>query len=849
MNIRDKILNLSGTYRPVTWNRFIDPKTIGITLQHVYVIEDGVIKMSEIPPSYQIKPGEPNGMVFKTIDNYIQDADNYDDWVEVYSSTAASPGSAPGHVMFRRENGDLYGYGRAYNGELGNGEEVYQQVWLESTELNSMGKDWQQVCVGNGRTFLIDEEGYLWGVGLNISGYYPETKLIDPEGGERILTPVKVTDKKWKEVYTAGPTVFAIDDDGDLYGWGNLSSFLGSNLWDDSDEPILMSEGGWERTGYCIGIRNGELWGWGDNYTNRLGTRDIDDDFDKLYYDEWTLIDDNHIWIDVISSNEATIGITENHECYGVGNATYAGIYIDPYYGGNTDGIDLIHGQYLPDFIRIGSDDTDITEIYEGDNFFLARTKVKEVDSIDVDESTIELLTSGGVPPGDMHKVEVNVKNKFGMSLDGFEIGDMSIYYDVGDYIRESAVQQLTDEGGGKYTFDVINPSLDETEYYLVSKGKILTPEDVMKTTEAPNLRLHLFAGDRIIDTSLGGYTGFLRGRYDRALYGDTFFDATPVDALYNMEPEEFPNFYETVARANFGDLYPKNIIMGHIGGFENGMFTQTLMIFVHTNDDEMKSFVITDPNIMDFSMGTEEDITSDFGSEISHTTVDREAVIIGKDGRFWVFTDIMINMQGLELDDSVGPEHFSLVENVPENSVKGYLVGRGENFYTIDNNNKLYAIGKRNGYAIPDGNGDEGEELEFIEVTSNEHPNIEWDLIASTGTFDGAYYGLSKDGKLYAWGHNDHTGLGIDYEDGGDEYTEVITEVEHPDGLRWDKISANYIVVALDENGALWGWGVRGYSLGLEHSDKILAPYKLDDGPWKDCVSTDSEIRLLKEH
>ena len=69
------------------------------------------------------------------------------------------------------------------------------------------------VCI-----FSIDRDGYLWVSGSNsdaqlgIGGEYPEIPYTKP---------VKINDKKWKDVYSCGYATAAIDSDGLLWRWGD----------------------------------------------------------------------------------------------------------------------------------------------------------------------------------------------------------------------------------------------------------------------------------------------------------------------------------------------------------------------------------------------------------------------------------------------------------------------------------------------------------------------------------------------------------------------------------------------------------------------------------------------------
>jgi len=106
----------------------------------------------------------------------------------------------------------------------------------------------------------------------------------------------------------------------------------------------------------------------------------------------------------------------------------------------------------------------------------------------------------------------------------------------------------------------------------------------------------------------------------------------------------------------------------------------------------------------------------------------------------------------------------------------------------------------------------------------------------------------LRSNGELYVWGVSWYgvLGIGDTLPDGtlvgnNDKDLNPLrfpTRLLHPNNLKWRSISAGcYHSFAIDETGALWGWGRNGY-LGLAGNGQQNRPTKIDDGNWTAIVA-----------
>ena len=89
-------------------------------------------------------------------------------------------------------------------------------IWVKvSGGMYSLNSGNQKTCI-----FSIDRDGYLW-----VSGNNDDCQLgIGESSAIPFDEPVKINDKKWKDVYSRGYATAAIDSDGLLWRWGRYGS-------------------------------------------------------------------------------------------------------------------------------------------------------------------------------------------------------------------------------------------------------------------------------------------------------------------------------------------------------------------------------------------------------------------------------------------------------------------------------------------------------------------------------------------------------------------------------------------------------------------------------------------------
>lgn len=164
------------------------------------------------------------------------------------------------HTLGIDAEGNLWAWGRNKNGELGNGTTENSSKPIQIMK----GTKFKKVDTSASWTsFAIDEDGNLWGWGNNSQG-----QLGNETKGSNVTTPLKIAEGiRFKDI-SAGLYNVAIDEEGNLWTWG---------LSTNNDVPIKTLEGTKFKK-ISAGVQHslaideeGNLWSWGSNHKGQLG--------------------------------------------------------------------------------------------------------------------------------------------------------------------------------------------------------------------------------------------------------------------------------------------------------------------------------------------------------------------------------------------------------------------------------------------------------------------------------------------------------------------------------------------------------------------------------------------------
>jgi len=119
------------------------------------------------------------------------------------------------HVLLLNEN-KIFGFGSAGTGQLGN-QSVSNVLTPTMFDNNS---DWKDIFAGSLRSFIIKNDGTLWGTGNNQFGCLG---INSPSSSTNIITQIGSANN-WSKISPSTTHTVGLKEDGTLWGWGENSN-------------------------------------------------------------------------------------------------------------------------------------------------------------------------------------------------------------------------------------------------------------------------------------------------------------------------------------------------------------------------------------------------------------------------------------------------------------------------------------------------------------------------------------------------------------------------------------------------------------------------------------------------
>ncbi len=196
----------------------------------------------------------------------VRDGDvlpNYDGMIE----------GGTNHAMILKENGELWGWGSNYLGQLGDGTTLDKS----RPTLISKNNGYKAISVSHEQTFALNKDGTLVGWGYNRYG-----KLGAKAGINK--TPITINITNVAKVEAGYRHVMALTNDGSVYTWGlNSSGQLGDGSSTDSSTPLKVANlsdvtfiDSGSMSSYAV-KSDGTVWSWGRNDFFQLGRSQSDE--------------------------------------------------------------------------------------------------------------------------------------------------------------------------------------------------------------------------------------------------------------------------------------------------------------------------------------------------------------------------------------------------------------------------------------------------------------------------------------------------------------------------------------------------------------------------------------------
>ena len=179
------------------------------------------------------------------------------------------------HSLILKNDNTLWGCGYNYYGNLGLGDTTNRNIF---TQITTNVNDIKQVYCGYSHTFMLKNDGTLWGTGDNYSGQLGLGDITD----RKIFTQATTNIDNIKEIYCGGSYTIILKNDGTLWGCGANGGGqlgLGDTTKRTTFTQITTNTDNIKEV-YCGGshtfiLKNdGTLWGCGYNTFGQLGLGD-----------------------------------------------------------------------------------------------------------------------------------------------------------------------------------------------------------------------------------------------------------------------------------------------------------------------------------------------------------------------------------------------------------------------------------------------------------------------------------------------------------------------------------------------------------------------------------------------
>ena len=217
------------------------------------------------------------------------------------------------------ENGDLYGWGSNWSGQLGIGNTENQASPVKVTGVSNV----EDIYCGTSSTFVKTKTGEVYAFGYNRYGRLGIGNITDQN------TPVKIsTLSNIKAIYIGSDNYnsFAVTETGDVYSWGeNREGRLGIGNTTNQSAPVKINALSNIKEIYTNGCsswaltKTGDVYSWGDNGYGQLGIGNTTDQNTPVKIS--TLSNIKAIYIGSDSYN--SFAVTETGDVYAWGSNEY----------------------------------------------------------------------------------------------------------------------------------------------------------------------------------------------------------------------------------------------------------------------------------------------------------------------------------------------------------------------------------------------------------------------------------------------------------------------------------------------------------------------------------------------
>jgi alpha-tubulin suppressor-like RCC1 family protein len=215
--------------------------------------------------------------------------------------TWTSVSTGPWHTLAINNLGEIYAWGNNFNGNIGDGTNTNR---LTPTKVGS-STNWTKVRAGSFSSFAINSLGELYAWGHNVNGTLGDGTNTNKN------TPTRIgTETNWVDVSVFNFSVLAINSLGELYAWGyNADGQVGDGTTTDRNSPVRIgSATNWSVISsgsvHSLAMNNlGELYIWGNNQSGQLG------DGTAINKNTPTRVGSNLNWQNIVGGGNYSMGL------------------------------------------------------------------------------------------------------------------------------------------------------------------------------------------------------------------------------------------------------------------------------------------------------------------------------------------------------------------------------------------------------------------------------------------------------------------------------------------------------------------------------------------------------------
>ncbi|BDR53131.1 hypothetical protein KIM372_10380 [Bombiscardovia nodaiensis] len=236
------------------------------------------------------------------------------------------------HNLAIDTNGNIWSWGVNETGELGDGSTTnrYAPVRVQTPA----GVRFKQVAASSLSSLAVDTDGNLWGWGRGSNGELGDGGAIPPRlTPVKVIPPVPFTDVQSGEYFT-----MALDQDGNVWAWGNnngggITGMLGvgSSSYQVTTPSKVIAPCHFKSISvprgnasssfvFALGIskETGELYSWGGNEYGQLGDGTIIDRTSPVH------VGGSRTFISVSAGGSHVLAIDSNHTTWAWGSSSTA---------------------------------------------------------------------------------------------------------------------------------------------------------------------------------------------------------------------------------------------------------------------------------------------------------------------------------------------------------------------------------------------------------------------------------------------------------------------------------------------------------------------------------------------